>query len=817
MLTPDQNLQISTICEEFERVWKMGQIPAVESMVADISEAVRPHLLQRLVELDVQWRLRSGLPADLDTYIDCWPHLNRVALNASAVNHHVISEKTTSAKSNSARSEACSLETFLERLHASRLIPESELASIRTLSKNHLSPESLAERLIQDNFLTSWQTHVLMFNTGDPLTLGEYVLQETVGSGGMGTVYRAIHRRMKRPAAIKVLRRDLSHSADLAKRFLREVEVAARLCHPNIVTAYDAGEQGGISFLVSEFVEGQNLGDLVREYGPLSLPLAVDVVQQAAKALDYAHQQGVIHRDIKPSNLLLDDAGNVKLLDLGLARMHQVDAPTEAESDLTTSGMIIGTYDYMSPEQALNSRLANVQSDIYSLGCTLFFLITGRAPYAQGTAGLLSRLMAKRPEQRIRSMADCLGELEKLKAAGIPDLTLPLVSAKHDGRALPATNLAAGTEFLAATGIAEHPSLAFADAALSAATIIGVREDSAFTTETPDVVPERKRKLPPVSHRHSSMPSLLSWIFLPGVAAIVVAGFLLHGQSATESQFAPKSPELTRVRPPIETLTDWPEEAVHEYQSKWASTLKVDSEETVAGVIFVLIPPGEFLYGDGIDAQEIQIEHEFWISEVEITVGQYATFVRASGDFQTVAERAGNGWGKLGDRWVQGPEYSWKNLGENFVSENVPACNIAYPDAVVFCEWMSSLSGRRIRLPQEHEWEYACRCGRRGAWAFGEDPDLLIQYGWVAQNSNNEVHPVRSLLPNAWGLFDMHGNEMEWCFEPNAMAPDFAGTGPRRGGSFNSAIPQTRSTGSFRSNLMEPARGAFRILMERKL
>ena len=845
MLTHDQNRQFDTICEAFERAWSSGQTPAIEDRLAIVSDSARSHLVQRLVELDLQCRIRSGFTPDPDMYVRRWPDLDRRALDACARDWRHTADELNVTSQKAARAKACSVEECLQRLQKSGLIQEPQLNHIRTVAGEYTQAEALATRLVQENVLTPWQAHVLIFEPNELLMLGEYVLQEIVGSGGMGTVYRAMHRRMKRPAAIKVLRRDLAHSAELAKRFLREVEVAARLHHPNIVTAYDAGEQAGVSFLVSEFVEGQNLADLVREYGPLSLPLAVDVVCQAARALEYAHKQGVIHRDIKPSNLLLDDMGNVKLLDVGLARIHQEETAAPAESDLTMSGMIMGTFDYMSPEQALDARMADAQSDVYSLGCTLFFLITGRAPYARGTAierllahreqpvpslldgtpqmspaldSVLSRLMAKKPEQRIGSMAECLRELEQLKAEGLPDITLSPRSAEDDCRTLPETVLSPEKALLPATCVTTESCADVGQEVLPSTTVIGMMVDSTVTTAIPESVLESNPSVEHARRSGASFSAILSWVFIPGVAAMVVAGLLMRAQSpADRSSLKTEPAASTDALPPIESLTDFSEDAAQAYQSTWATAVGVDTEETAAGIVFVFIPPGKFLYGEGDDAEVTQIDQEFWLSEVEVTVGQYAAFVKAVGNFQTVAERTGNGWGKLGERWVQAPEYSWKNLGENFVSENSPACNITYPDAIAFCEWISSVSGRKIRLPREQEWEYACRCGRRGAWSFGDDRNLLEQYAWVTQNSNDEVHPVRSLLPNAWGLFDMQGNETEWCFEPNAMGPDFPGTGPLRGGSFRSPIPQTRSNDSSRSSLLEPGRGAFRILMEKKL
>ena len=197
-----------------------------------------------------------------------------------------------------------------------------------------------------------------------------------------------------------------------------------------------------------------------------------------------------------------------------------------------------------------------------------------------------------------------------------------------------------------------------------------------------------------------------------------------------------------------------------------------------------------------------------------MTVGQFRAFVEASDDYQTVAESNGTGWGLVDGQWVQGPGYCWKNLGENFVGESTPVTSIAYPDAVAYCEWLSSVTKRIVRLPREEEWEYACRCGRRGAWSFGDDAALMDQFAWNRSNSKLEIHPVRQLLPNAWGFFDMHGNESEWCLEPSAQSPSYSGQGAVRGGGFYSSDEDVRCSARFRTDLNQPTRGAFRVLME---
>lgn len=215
--------------------------------------------------------------------------------------------------------------------------------------------------------------------------LGNYRVYELIGRGGMGQVYRAEHIHMKREVAIKVLSPNLVQSQASQQRFQREVETVSKLKHPNIVAAYDADWTDNELFLVMEYVAGKNLEDIVQRDGPLPLDSALACVRQAAIAMLYAHQSGIIHRDIKPANLLMNQEGHLKLLDLGLARSpeEQRDSP---KPDLTSEGIVLGTAAYLSPEQAQDPRSACPQSDIYSLGCTLYFLLTGRPVYEGNTA-----------------------------------------------------------------------------------------------------------------------------------------------------------------------------------------------------------------------------------------------------------------------------------------------------------------------------------------------------------------------------------------------------------------------------------------------
>lgn len=233
--------------------------------------------------------------------------------------------------------------------------------------------------------------------------LRDYQIVGKIGQGGMGTVYKAIHRRLKRTVAIKVLPVHSLGNQSIVSRFEREMEALGRLDHPHIVRGFDAGEQDGTSYLVMEYVEGCDLSELVRRHGPLGIADACQLIAQAADGLQYAYEHGYVHRDIKPTNLMLTMARDasgvsraiVKILDLGLARVLEQSGQTSTAGELTAPGQLMGTVDYMAPEQGGDAHQVDIRADIYSLGATLYKLITGRSPYLEHTGKPpLQRLMA---------------------------------------------------------------------------------------------------------------------------------------------------------------------------------------------------------------------------------------------------------------------------------------------------------------------------------------------------------------------------------------------------------------------------------------
>jgi PAS domain S-box-containing protein len=274
--------------------------------------------------------------------------------------------------------------------------------------------------------------------------LAHYQVLEVIGQGGMGVVYKAMHTVMGRIVAMKVLTACRREDPEAAARFHREMRVVGKLNHPIIVQGIDAGESDGLLFLIMDYVEGIDLSRLVSLRGPLPVPVACELIRQAAVGLQHIHEHGLLHRDLKPSNLMVTTTGQVKLLDLGLARLY--DGSPDAE-ELTLTGQIVGTADYIAPEQGRNSRAIDIRADLYSLGCTLFKLLTGQAPFSgpeyqtvlekllahaqtppppvqryrpdvpEALATTLSRLLAKDPGDRYHTPAEVSDALVPFAAA----------------------------------------------------------------------------------------------------------------------------------------------------------------------------------------------------------------------------------------------------------------------------------------------------------------------------------------------------------------------------------------------------------------
>jgi serine/threonine protein kinase len=336
------------------------------------------------------------------------------------------------------------VEEFVRQLEESGILASDTIHDLVPARNPPRDAEELAATLVAKKKLTRYQAERIIQGKGRALVLGNYTILEEIGAGGMGQVFKAEHRRMHRIVAVKVLARSRTNDAASAARFEREVTVAAKLNHPNIVTAYDADHVRGFHLLVMEYVDGSDLWATVKKDGPLPIGQAIDCVLQAARGLAAAHAAGILHRDIKPSNLILDKSGKVKVVDLGLASLT-MDVESDDQAPLTQDGTVLGTADFVSPEQALDARAADARSDVYSLGCTLFFLLTGQVMYPFDTRmqkmlahreepvpslralrsevpdeveTVFRKMVAKRAEDRQPSMTAVIGALERLQHVG---------------------------------------------------------------------------------------------------------------------------------------------------------------------------------------------------------------------------------------------------------------------------------------------------------------------------------------------------------------------------------------------------------------
>jgi serine/threonine-protein kinase len=343
-----------------------------------------------------------------------------------------------------------SVADLAEAVRSLHLLEPAQLDEVtRVLQGRFPEPKALARELIRRGWLTPYQVNHLFQGRGDDLLLGSYVLLERLGQGGMGHVFKARNWKLGGIVALKIIRKEHLANQVAVQRFRREIEVVAKLDHPNIVRALDADQAGDNHFLVMEFVEGTDLSKLIKQRGPLPVALACDFARQVAMALQHAHERGLVHRDIKPANLLLGQspglrtAGLVKVLDMGLARMLPP-AEGDGPETLTREGNVLGSLDYLAPEQALDSHGADIRADLYGLGCTLYHMLTGHVPFPGGgpmdkllyhrtqqpvpveerrpevppsVAAVVRRLMARRPDDRYATPAEAAAALAGAVAA----------------------------------------------------------------------------------------------------------------------------------------------------------------------------------------------------------------------------------------------------------------------------------------------------------------------------------------------------------------------------------------------------------------
>jgi formylglycine-generating enzyme required for sulfatase activity len=559
--------------------------------------------------------------------------------------------------------------------------------------------------------------------------IGHYEVLQVLGKGGFGIVFRAFDDVLQRVVALKVLAPELATTSPARKRFLREARAAAQVRHENVVQIYAVEEQP-LPYLVMEFIPGETLQQRLDRTGPLDVPEIVRLGRQIAQGLSAAHEKGLIHRDIKPANVLIEGGQHrVKITDFGLARAAD-------DASMTQSGVLAGTPMYMAPEQAQGDSLDH-RADLFSLGSVLYMMASGRPPFrAANTYAVLKRVVEDDP----RPIQEVIPEVP----AWLCDIIAKLHAKKPEDR------------FQSAREVADV--LADCEAQLQANAAL---EDY---SRIPQIKPAAVRS------------GRWLWVAAATLVLAVLALVMTEITGITHWLQNQQQPDPLEKGDGDRVRREQPED--QELRTYFTNTL---------GMKFKLIPAGRFTMGSSreeIDRclrefrggskkfQELRKRHEgafeqerlpaegpeheveitkpFYMGITEVTVGQFRQFVQAK-----KYDVGDDGWKK--------PAFG--------SLDDYPVVFVAWDNAVDFCKWLSAKEGKKYRLPTEAEWEYCCRAGRAGTrYCFGNKDEQLEIYAWYKDNSDDRTQRVGQLKPNAWGLYDMHGNAWEWCqdnYDPN--------------------------------------------------
>lgn len=730
-------------------------------------------------------------------------------------------------------------DTFVGLVKVARLAESDGAPDLNSINSGEITAQDTALNSMPSSHRTGYESEqaaTLLGSTEEESVLDElpseladhprYRIVGLLGRGGMGNVYRAEHRLMSRPVAIKLINSNLVRNRTAVERFRREVQAAAKLSHPNIVAAYDAEQAGDVHFLVMEFVEGTDLATVVKERGPMSVAEACRCIQQAANGLQHAHEKGMVHRDIKPHNLMLAAGGQVRILDFGLAGFaestvgasDEQDVATKLESSgstvsptqpsapstaahLTTIGSVMGTPDYMAPEQAVDAHSADIRADIYSLGCTLHFLLTGRPPFErEGIAAklkahasvsppslmearsdvpielsdIVARMMAKKPANRFQTPNEVVVAIEQF--ARKPE--------KRPRRRL--RTWAAGLLVLLAGVIfvqTDKGRVEIQSEVNDAEVVIkqGGNQIDVFDTRTGSQIkwlPSGKYEIQLKGDRNDVDITGNNFKLSRGGNVIVTLKYKTDVKAVAAK---PDWKGWAKDTPPP-AIAPFNAERAKQHQEAWAKHLGVPVEYTNSvGMIFRLIPPGEFMMGStstqieeaivlaGTDeyvkehARSEEPQHRviltqpFYLGVHEVTQRAYET-VTGTNPSYFVASRPGG-----------------REAVANLDTSLFPVEKVNWSEAADFCTGLSekeqlkpfkilegTQAGNGYRIPTEAQWEFACKAGTTTKYWCGDSEDLLRQAAWIGSTAGGRTHAVGELPANPFGLYDTHGNVWEW-------------------------------------------------------
>lgn len=677
-----------------------------------------------------------------------------------------------------------SSEPFLVALGQSNLLDPARLAEIRQwAAATSADPQLLAKEIARRGWLTPYQVKEVYRGRGKELILGPYVLLDLLGEGGMGRVFKAHHTRLGRDVALKVIRKEKLTKPLAIQRFHQEMRAAAQMSHPNVVLAFDADEVDGVHFFSMEYIEGVDLTRLVKERGPMPFPLACDCIRQAAIGLQHASERGLVHRDVKPSNLLLTPRGQVKVLDLGLAMLHETSAGDNINR-VTQEGLVLGTPDFLAPEQAQNPTAVDIRADVYGLGATLFYLLTGRVPYEGPSAtdkllqhvsapppslmafrpdappqldAVIKWMMAKRPEDRPQTPAQVAGILAPFcpqvpgqPAPPVMPVPMPQQPVMSQAPTVTAPAMPAMPVMMPPQGF---PAPMPAYAPPPEANPFGFEPPGVATvTYAPAPAPEERDRdrSPARSYQPRTKSSgLPAKLILFGVLGIVGLGAIGGVGYVIKSAVVGEPPLAAEFTNPVSMKMILMKEGSFSMGSSPNEPGREDDEG----------PQGE-----------VTFSKPFYISATEVTHSQFVAVMQKSNAVKP--------------KKIRSPK-----------SDQVPEDSVTWDEANEFCRKLTlkdrnRRSGWVYRLPTEAEWEYAARAGtttpfwggnrlmsgKQAIYDFDKDLQERDPLGEADLSKQaiekNLPHPVMYTEANPWGVYDTAGNVWEWCAD--WYGPDYS-------------------------------------------